>query len=129
MPTHFPFTDRVDLDIDIIVSEFQLLAIVDHQVVGSLNWSHPGDESGSLNLVIDRLAVAPAYRRRGIGAALVKTLLETCAARWVSLWTSKEMEIARSHRFYAKLGFQELAKQDDYYGDGIDTRLFTIRLQ
>ena len=129
MPTHLLCTDRVDSDIDIVVNERQLLAIVNHEVVGSLEWSHPGDESGSLNLVIDKLAVAPDYRRRGIGTALVKTLLETSGARWVSLWTSKEMEIARSHRIYAKLGFQELVKQEDYYGDGIDTRLFTIRLR
>jgi len=70
------------------------------------------DESAHLNL----LAVTPAYRRRGLGRALIAWLEETALTAGtfaVSLELRAGNTSARA--FYAALGYQEGAEIPGYY--------------
>ena len=58
------------------------------------------------------LAVAPECRRRGIASVLVKTIL----ARHLGAVFLEVRESNRdAQRFYNSIGFQELARRDQYY--------------
>lgn len=62
------------------------------------------------------LAVAPAYRRNGIGEKLVLQLVQHLQANQVTCLT---LEVRASNesaiRLYAKLGFEEVGRRPGYY--------------
>ncbi|MGH3822018.1 MAG: GNAT family N-acetyltransferase [Pseudonocardiaceae bacterium] len=69
--------------------------------------SRPGE------LELRMLAVARDARRRGVGEALVKSVLRRAAeigAYRVVMWSAQEMHAA--HRLYARLGFSRLPERD-----------------
>jgi len=68
---------------------------------------------------LHRLVVAPAYRRRGVGVALVRAGLAAVAhlgARAVILEVGYTNEPAIA--LYQRLGFEQLTARENYYGPG-----------
>jgi len=61
------------------------------------------------------LAVIPASRRRGVGAALLRSVIADCAARKV---TTLHLEVRAGNealKLYAKSGFGKVGERRDYY--------------
>jgi len=68
---------------------------------------------------IHDLAVAPQYRRKGIGSALLAALISSAGdARRLRLEVRVSNSPARA--FYRKHGFKEVAVLPNYYADGED---------
>ena len=91
---------RENLTMDVLVAE------VDGQVVGFLALSFVPALSG-LRALIDDLAVDPAYRRQGIGAALVEAAIQRADHRGAAnllVDTSRADPAARD--FYQACGFE-----------------------
>ncbi|MGH3773603.1 MAG: GNAT family N-acetyltransferase [Pseudonocardiaceae bacterium] len=100
-------------------AEAELLVAVDAagMVVGTVTVCAPGSPLRRLSrpgeLEFQMLAVAPAARRRGVGEALVRTVLARArriAVHRVVLRSAAEMHVA--HRLYARLGFIRLPERD-----------------
>lgn len=115
----------------IIRRKNKLIAKQGRRVMGYLLFSGPNDLSGKRNLVIDYLFVSPDFRRRGVGSELLKKLIGIYKGKkiWLSFWTGYLMERDKTWEIYKKLGFREMAVQDDYYEKGIATRFFAMRLK
>jgi GNAT superfamily N-acetyltransferase len=107
-------------------SDAELLVAVDTEgmLLGTITVCTPGSPLGELSrpgeLEFRMLAVAPGARRRGVGEALVRTVLaratETGAHR-VVLCSAAEMRVA--HRLYARLGFIRMPERDWYPLPGV----------
>jgi ribosomal-protein-alanine N-acetyltransferase len=85
-----------------------------HQPVGVITIRTTGELAD-----LHRLAVAPAYRRQGVGTALVRSALDTVrhlGARAVILEVRDTNDAAIM--LYQKLGFEQLAARQNYYGPG-----------
>ena len=99
------------------------------KIFGYATFHHPEDYSGKRNLEIDFIYVPPKFRRKGIATQLLNFLMEKYKkVTWISLWTSIDSEKDESWRLYEKLGFKQLAYQEDYYKKGWGTRLFVKRM-
>ncbi len=65
---------------------------------------------------IGNVAVAPDFRRRGVGAALLRALLEEAARRQAAV---VQLEVRESNlaarRLYEKNGFETVGKRKNYY--------------
>ena len=65
---------------------------------------------------ITNVAVAPEYRRAGIGSMLIKRLIECAVEENLSQLT---LEVRRSNtaaqRLYSKYGFEKVGERTDYY--------------
>ena len=65
---------------------------------------------------IGNIAVAPGFRRRGAGAALLKALLEEAERRQAAV---VQLEVRKSNlaarRLYEKNGFETVGKRKNYY--------------
>lgn len=65
---------------------------------------------------IGNVAVAPGFRRRGAGAALLEALLEEAARRQAAV---VQLEVRESNlaarRLYEKNGFETVGKRKNYY--------------
>ncbi|HEX9935079.1 MAG TPA: ribosomal protein S18-alanine N-acetyltransferase [bacterium] len=86
-----------------------LIAEGDGRIVGyAIGWA-VADE-----LHIANLAVRPDWRRKGIGEALVKTLIRLCPdAEWAGLEVRASNQPAMS--LYSRLGFKATAVRKQYY--------------
>ena len=69
------------------------------------------------------LAVAPAWRRRGVASALLEAALGEPPSRSVLLEVRPSNRIARN--FYRALGFDEVGRRSGYYPNGEDALLLT----
>lgn len=65
---------------------------------------------------LDRVAVAPDYRGRGIGAALYAEVERRARAVWFTLEVNLVPRNEGSLRFHAREGFHEVGQQDTDYG-------------
>ena len=77
--------------------------------------------SGGTTAALLSLAVAPAYRKRRVGTALLGWFECECReAKCVSI----DLEVARirrpARRLYERFGYEELGIRKDYYGPGGD---------
>lgn len=67
---------------------------------------------------LTNLAVAPAYRRRGVGRRLVSFVIDVCRQVGVELlWLRVRASNRRAVRFYEVCGFVERGEFRDYYDD------------
>jgi ribosomal-protein-alanine N-acetyltransferase len=77
---------------------------------------------------IFRIAVDPAWRRRGVGGRLVAACLESARGRGLS---AAMLEVRRSNtealKLYRKFGFQVAAARPGYYSDGHEDALILKR--
>lgn len=81
------------------------------QVVGYLFAHHATDEGEILNL-----AIHPAHGRRGLGTALVRTVLGDLQAGGVARVFLEVRESNRPARaFYQGLGFKAVSRRPGYY--------------
>lgn len=75
------------------------------------------------------VAVAPSARGRGLGAALVRQVLDEAAACRVVAVT---LEVRRSNtagrRLYESFGFEEVGSRPNYYGRGEDALILRLPL-
>jgi ribosomal-protein-alanine N-acetyltransferase len=81
-------------------------------------------------LHINNLAVAPPYRRRGIGSALMTYVLDEGArlgARRATLEVRRSNDVAR--RLYEQLGFSPAGVRPAYYTNPIEDALVLWREQ
>ncbi len=91
---------RESLALDILVAE------VDGRVVGFIALSFAPVLSG-LRALVDDLAVEPAYRRQGIGAALVEAAVQRANRRGVThLLVDTSRGDAAAQKFYQACGFR-----------------------
>ncbi len=90
-------------------------------VIGTVRFPNMGHV---LNIAVD-----PQFRRRGVGTALMKKLMEYFRGRGVSLVRLEARESNRSaHKFYLSLGFEMIGKVPLYYSDGETAFLFEKEL-
>lgn len=90
-----------------------LVAEVENKVVGYIGIWDIVDEGHITNV-----AVSKAYRRRHIGAALIKTMIEVTEEAGIlshTLEVRKSNEAAKN--LYKQFGFQEIAVRPGYYED------------
>jgi hypothetical protein len=113
-------------------SSISLVAEVDGQVAGFCLVLPPGADYGSSNyawfaeryddfVYLDRVAISPAFQRRGVGRALyaeVERLVpdRRPSARHFLLEVNLRPRNDRSLAFHAGLGFVEVAQRDTDYG-------------
>lgn len=68
---------------------------------------------------LQRVAVAPAYRRRGLARALVADVVSMAAAEGAERLLLEVAESnAAARALYASLGFVEIDRRERYYRDG-----------
>jgi GNAT superfamily N-acetyltransferase len=99
---------------------FWIVADAAGRVVGSVGVERLDAGSAELH----RLYLDPDRRGRGLGEALVHTVLDWCRARGVTrltLWSDTRFEHA--HRLYVRLGFRQDGERT-LVGDLNDTREF-----
>ena len=81
----------------------------DGRLVGSVGVDHVGDGVAELH----RLYLEPHMRGRGLGDALVRTIVEWCGTNAVSrlvLWSDTRFEHA--HRLYERHGFRRTGERE-----------------
>jgi ribosomal-protein-alanine N-acetyltransferase len=75
------------------------------------------------------VAVAPSVRGQGLGAALIRHVLDEAAACRV---TAVTLEVRRSNaagrRLYDSFGFEEVGSRPNYYGRGEDALILRLAL-
>jgi len=86
------------------------VAVHENQVAGFLVWR----AAGEVECEILNLAVLPDFRRKGIGRALVESLLDSFG-RDVFLEVRESNGAARE--LYKSLGFEEINRRPEYYKD------------
>jgi ribosomal protein S18 acetylase RimI-like enzyme len=81
------------------------------------------EDAAHLNL----LAVNPAYRRRGVGRALIRWLEDTALTAGTFI-IGLELRATNStaYQFYSALGYRELSRVEGYY-QGIETAIRMAR--
>ena len=90
-----------------------LVAMEGESLAGYVGSQTVMDETDMMNL-----AVAPQFRRQGVGEALVNALvaaLKDLGSRCLTLEVRDSNEAARA--LYAKLGFVEIGRRRGYYRD------------
>ncbi|BDG70842.1 hypothetical protein Rmf_07710 [Roseomonas fluvialis] len=75
------------------------------------------------------LAVHPAARRGGAGAALMRALMTAAAQRGASdMFLEVSEQNAAARRLYARLGATEAGRRRRYYPDGSDALVLRLAL-
>jgi [ribosomal protein S18]-alanine N-acetyltransferase len=101
-----------------------LVAVADAKVVGYAALSYSGDTCDLL-----RVAVSPAYRRRGIASELFTVLRAQMERR---PGARVLLEVAADNRpalaFYSRLGFAEIDRRRRYYANSVDAVVMQLEL-
>jgi ribosomal-protein-alanine N-acetyltransferase len=91
-----------------------LVAVVDGLVVGHAVASAAGEDAE-----LQRIAVAPAYRGKGIASALLDEVERRCAADGATrLLLEVREDNTTAAAFYESRGFAEVGHRRGYYRDG-----------
>jgi [ribosomal protein S18]-alanine N-acetyltransferase len=102
----------------------QKTALISQTMVGFLCRWLVADECHVLNI-----AVAPDYRRRGVGLILLDTTIAEAISKQASCVT---LEVRRSNvaarQLYRKLKFEERRLRKHYYGPGEDAIVMELQL-
>ena len=92
---------------------FYFVAKEDGKIIGYAGFWHVADEGDITNI-----AVAPEYRRRGIGGKLLEEIIKTAANKRLVLLT---LEVRQSNRvaiaLYERYGFKRIGSRKKYYKD------------
>lgn len=90
---------------------FYFVAKDEGKVIGYAGFWHVADEGDITNI-----AVAPEYRRRGIGSRLLEEIIRTAAEKKLVLLT---LEVRQSNRaaiaMYERYGFKRIGSRKRYY--------------
>jgi ribosomal-protein-alanine N-acetyltransferase len=100
------------------------LAVGDGGLVGYAVTRRSGD-----TVDLQRIAVRPAHRRRGVARALLRAAVgesRRAGARWMLLEVSETNRAALA--FYARAGFGEINRRRRYYRDGSDALVLRLPL-
>jgi ribosomal-protein-alanine N-acetyltransferase len=104
-----------------------LVAMVDGMPAGYCIGAVSQDSSSESWIL--RLRVSLPYRRRHIGSDLIDTLLEEFSSRRIRLvhlsvapWNTGALAL------YRKFGFENSAYHEDYFGNGEDRIIMTLRM-
>ena len=85
----------------------------DNQVAGYMGYWEAPEEAHIINL-----AVAPSFRKRGVGQRMVEQCMAFAAKRGAKLATLEVRESnAAAKRLYEKCGFRFIAIRKKYYSD------------
>ena len=88
-----------------------LVAAGEREIVGYVIARGAADEGEILNL-----AVAPQFRRRGVGCGLGRAILELLGSRGVTaVYLEVRASNAVARALYEQLGFREVGRRADYY--------------
>lgn len=104
-----------------------LVAESEGEVVGFCQVLPPGTAYDSVNygwfssryddfVYLDRVAVAPSHRNRGIGGRLYDEVERRAKAAWFLLEVNLRPRNDGSLRFHARRGFEEVGQQETDYG-------------
>jgi ribosomal-protein-alanine acetyltransferase len=100
------------------------LCCLDGEAVGSLMAWHLYED-----LEINRVAVVPTLRGRGIGALLVRQVLdEAIAGGAARALLEVRADNAAALALYRRTGFAESGRRKGYYHDGMDAVVMTCML-
>jgi GNAT superfamily N-acetyltransferase len=86
-----------------------LIAEVDNAIVGFITWGFEGEHD---YLCIDQVSVAREYGRRGIGAALMGSVLDIADERNLPTLLNTERTIPWNGPWYRRFGFVEVNPTD-----------------
>ena len=90
---------------------YWLVAEIEGAVVGYIGSQTVLDAADVMNI-----AVSPAYRRRGIGEALVNALVDyLCQKGVIALLLEVRVSNAQAIALYQKLGFEQVGRRPKYY--------------
>lgn len=109
-----------------------LVAVEEGQVAGLISWVPHGLPKHQL-AELDRIAVAPQFRGKGIAAELCRALLEDADAyfgehghRLRKLFLMTHADNAVAQAFYRKMGFQVEATLKDHFYKGKDELVMSL---
>ena len=105
------------------------VAVVDDQVAGTVTFCPEGSPWGEIAQPGEgefrMLAVAPAFRRRGVAQALVSVCLERSTELGYTALVLCSLEAqAPAHRIYERLGFRRVPERDWSPYPGVDLLAF-----
>jgi ribosomal-protein-alanine N-acetyltransferase len=83
------------------------------------------DEIRGVSAYIDTLEVAPAFRRRGFGAALLAAVEDS--SRRVGaygVWLHVAIDNVSAIQLYERHGFEYVASQDHFYAEGLGAHIY-----
>lgn len=79
---------------------------------------------------LNRIVVDPAYRRKGLGTALVSAgMAIAVAAEAEEMLLEVRHDNTAARALYAAHGFIEIARRADYYGAGVDAVILRVDLE
>jgi ribosomal protein S18 acetylase RimI-like enzyme len=110
-----------------------LVAVIDGAIVGTI-MVRGGPDSGEIvqgpdEAEIRALAVAKEAQGRGVGQALLRTVIEQTAARGIRhLVLSTQPDMRTAHRLYERAGFRRLPERDWTPQPGVDLIAYGLRL-
>ena len=109
-----------------------IAAVVDGKIAGIVTWYMHGLPKHGL-CELDRIAVLPAYKGKGIARELLEGLKKDAAAfyrrnkgKLRKLYLLTHDHNARAHAFYEKMGFRHETTLKDHYYKGTPERVYSI---
>lgn len=79
---------------------------------------------------LHRIVVDPAYRRNGVGDALLTAgTAAALAAEAEEMLLEVRADNTAAVNLYARHGFREIARRSGYYGAGVDAVIMRVQLE